>query len=57
MNLPQPEIAFIRGKTDLSMGCSLNLSPETLQTLQKAHHTMTEFRVKVIDSYIRTSNN
>jgi len=57
MNLPQPEIAFIRGKTDLSMGCSLNLSPEKLQTLQKAYKTMAEFTEKVINSYIHNPTN
>jgi len=51
LGLPKPEIAFKRGITDLSMGCSLNISPIQYKKLLKAYDSMEDFRKAVMKRY------
>jgi len=53
LHLPKPKLVLKSDKTILSMGCSLNMLGSTLSRLKSAHNSMTEFRLKVIEKYIR----
>jgi len=56
IKLPMPSLVFKRAKTDLSMGCSLNLAPEVLTKLKKAHDSMAEYRQITIKKYLPDYN-
>ena len=52
LDLPMPIAVYKRTPTDLSMGCSLKLTPGTLSKLTKAHDSMASFRKAVVDKYL-----
>jgi len=51
LELPRPEIAFRRGITDLSIGCSSNIPSSHYKKLLKAHDSMEDFRKSILDKY------
>lgn len=52
LGLPMPTRVFKLNETDLSMGCSLKLTPATLKKLQDAHNSMADFNKATIEKYL-----